>query len=572
MTTTVPPSGTASSDAEGHDARARGDAAAADAPRRRLRSNVVVPLAVALWFFVLGSVWAISSPTPAAIDEPTHYIKALATAQGQLIGVHAPAPNDLHDLPLTKIVEDQASRAFMVPAALAPDGVYSCNAGSLEKPATCSAGTRCQRYLAQCTGDRLGHTGLVREVSYDGEYEPTLYLLPGLLADMANNDVNGMRAARMGGVITGTVFIGLAAALLWERRRSAYALLGLLLAVTPMVAHLSASVNPSGGEIVLAICWFAGLLRLVREPAPGARWVWLAVGVSGGLLGFSRALGFVWVIAGLLFAALLLGVPATWRRIRARGGYAWAAVALVVAGVVMDQVWWKVVVGPIHYPRPLSDARHYLLNQFNGLPTWFSEQVGVFGWGDVHMNAIQYVIWSVMAVALVTVALLVGTRRQRAVLSAMVVADVIGTVLLAAYTRIAFGYPSGGMEGRYVLPFTVMVVLLAGEVIRERSHVLGDLAPRRMLLYLAAGGIFVQLSALWLNARRYAVGIDGPLMFLGHSLWAPPFGWAPWIVLGLLDAALLVAVVLFAARGGVGPENPRSATLAPGDWTGGPPR
>lgn len=541
--------------------------------RRLLHSNLVVPALIGVWFFVLGTVWAISSPTPAGIDEPTHYIKALATAQGQLIGVHAPAPNDLHDLPLTKIVEDQASRAFMVPAALAPDGVYSCNAGSPGKPATCSAGTRCQRYLAQCTGDRLGRTGLVREVSYDGEYEPTLYALPGLLTDLANNDINGMRAARMGGVITGAVFVGLAAALLWERRRSAYALLGLLVAVTPMVAYLSASVNPSGGEIVLAICWFAGLLRLVRDPSPGARWVWLATGISGGLLGFSRALGFAWVVAGLLFAALLLGIPATWRRIRARGAYAWAAVALVVAGVVMDQVWWKVVVGPIHYPRPLSDARHYLLDQFNGLPTWFSEQVGLFGWGDVHMNAIQYVIWSVMAVALVTVAIFVGTRRQRWVLSAMVAADVIGTVLLAAYTRIAFGYPTGGMEGRYVLPFTVMVVLLAGEVIRERSDGLGALAPRRMLLWLAGGAIFVQLSALWLNARRYAVGVDGRLMFLGHSLWAPPFGWAPWIALALLDFALLAGVVVHAARtGAMGRENRMSATLAPGNWTGGPPR
>ena len=33
-------------------------------------------------YLILGGVWALSNPVPSGTDEPAHYIKALATGQG----------------------------------------------------------------------------------------------------------------------------------------------------------------------------------------------------------------------------------------------------------------------------------------------------------------------------------------------------------------------------------------------------------------------------------------------------------------------------------------------------------
>ena len=45
----------------------------------------------------------------------------------------------------------------------------------------------------------------------------------------------------------------------------------------------------------------------------------------------------------------------------------------------------------------------------------------------------------------------------------------------------------------------------------------------------------------WLNEYRYSVN-SGSLFFLGHTVWQPPLGWAPWIACGVLGLlALLVA-------------------------------
>ncbi len=51
--------------------------------------------------------------------------------------------------------------------------------------------------------------------------------------------------------------------------------------------------------------------------------------------------------------------------------------------------------------------------------------------------------------------------------------------------------------------------------------------------------------SLWANARRYAVGSDGPLMFAGGSRWVPPGGWWP---VSALAAAGLVTLVVGAVR------------------------
>jgi hypothetical protein len=65
-------------------------------------------------------------------------------------------------------------------------------------------------------------------------------------------------------------------------------------------------------------------------------------------------------------------------------------------------------------------------------------------------------------------------------------------------------------------------------------------------LFLATGALVATLHfvALWFNARRYAVGTDGPVFFLGRSHWAPLGGWVPWLLVAAVGAVLLGWVAL----------------------------
>ena len=97
-----------------------------------------------------------------------------------------------------------------------------------------------------------------------------------------------------------------------------------------------------------------------------------------------------------------------------------------------------------------------------------------------------------------------------------------------------------GIQGRYVLPMSIAVPLVAGEIlVRQRNRVDA----------LGAGGIFVpfavamaglQLVAWWANAHRFAVGLGGPRWFFDTAQWVPPGGW--WLWLGVAAAGALVLV------------------------------
>jgi hypothetical protein len=100
---------------------------------------------------------------------------------------------------------------------------------------------------------------------------------------------------------------------------------------------------------------------------------------------------------------------------------------------------------------------------------------------------------------------------------------------------------SFAMQGRYLLPLGVLVALLAGETLVRNQARLAAFPVPAFVLLLAVGAAAVHLLAWYWNARRFAVGIDGPLWFVPHAEWAPAAGWWPWLLAALAGSALLVA-------------------------------
>jgi len=128
------------------------------------------------------------------------------------------------------------------------------------------------------------------------------------------------------------------------------------------------------------------------------------------------------------------------------------------------------------------------------------------------------------------------------VLAAMVIAGLV--VAYVTYARV-FHPVGAGLQGRHLLPFFAIVPVLAGIVVSERL-------PRptlALLPVLAVGLPALQLIGLHLNGKRYAVGLTGgPLWFPPAARWAPPLGWVPWLVLGLVACLAMAAGWLWLAR------------------------
>ena len=130
-----------------------------------------------------------------------------------------------------------------------------------------------------------------------------------------------------------------------------------------------------------------------------------------------------------------------------------------------------------------------------------------------------------------------ATRRERCVLWATLACTLLVPVLLVAFVMRHTGY---GLQGRYVMAFSVAVPLLAGEIICRRRAVLASLRARALLLPFAVGAAVVHVYAIYFNAKRFAVGINGPDWFLGDEVWSPPGGWLPWLAAAVGGAVLLV--------------------------------
>jgi hypothetical protein len=417
-------------------------------------------------------------------------------------------------------------RYFAIPAGMGMAPQFACDAFEPNTPAACAnrPGSPSQDTVA---------------ASNAGTYMPTAYLLPGALMRLASDPYTAIRLGRLGSALLSLSLLGVAAALLWSRARSAFALLGLILAVTPMQIFLLTEVGPNGLEIAAAICFAAAIIRLAR-PDPVSAWHWIGFAFGGVLLGATRPLGPEWIAGGVVMFALLTGPSELGRRLRQRplasGG---AGVAVVAAAAV--NIWWQ-----SRYPMAshvhISTVLAAFWDNVNEVPRFLREMIGDFGWLDTTLPQPIYLAWMVAVVALAVLALMVGTGRQRLLICSLGVGIVLLSGALSAYLSHLFGYGTAGqgVQGRYLMPMAIWFPFVCGEIVHLRREKFGRLDPHRLVLYIALLAAFVQFDAWYTNSRRYAVGANGPLNFLRRTSWQPPAGWGIWVVLALIATGLLV--------------------------------
>jgi Predicted membrane protein (DUF2142) len=472
----------------------------------------------ALPYLLLGLVWALANPAMAAPDEDAHLVKALGLARLDL-GVPGPPAVDSSDL--GEVRNASITRLVEIPARLDPTG-YRCFAFRADATAACQPSSP-----SASDGDVAARTTL-------GAYPPFLYPLAGAAAYLGSDPVSATRLGRLLVLAASSVLLCLACWHLvrWLGPRS---LLGVAVLLTPMAMFCFGILNTSAVEILGATGMAAVVAVHGRRPEAlthaGSQVIVL---VSGTALVLSRQLGIVTMAVLTAVLLLLGGWQTVWSGLRAGRPVTWAAVAVPGLATLAVGAW------ELRYDHPVllgpwvsvESVRRFVEH----LPQLVQESIGRFGWVDVRPPVAVNLVWFAAALALVVTALVLGDRRDRIVLVAMLLVAL--AVSYVTYARVFF--PVGaGLQGRHVLPILAVVPVWSGVVVAERLQ-------RRVLgIAVRAGAValpLVVLAGLYLNAMRYAIGLrpdSDPVWFVPDAEWTPPLGWYPWLLLSVAGAVLL---------------------------------
>ena len=486
----------------------------------RLAALLVLP------YLLLGLAWLGASPPGSGPDEPDHLVKALSVAR---LDLGAPVP-----ITATKpvLIRNQSiSRAVTIPARQSPAGLLCF----IFKPHVTPA---CQPPPPAGTGD-------IRAVTTLGAYPPFLYYPVGLVASLGQTPTQAILLGR-GVVLAVSMLLYWLAARHLVRWIGPRAAVGLVVAVTPMVAFCTGILNTSALEIFGALGVAAVVVVATRHPQSlTLRGTQLTMLACGSVLVLSRQLGIVTM--GFLIAVLLVrsGGRILLPRLLARDPVLLGVVGLLGVQGVAVTVWEVLRDHPALVGPPVSSAS---LTAFPAqLPYLAREAVGWFGWLDVRPPVPYAVAWGMLVALLLVGGLALGDARDRWTLVLM-----LGVTFGVAYTTYAsVFYPvRAGLQGRHILPILIIVPLLAGTVLAERL-------PRPALLAFGTIAALVaatlHLWGFWMTAQRYAVGLPARLWFLPDTLWAPGLGWAPWLAVAAVAALTLVAAYGAVLRAGTGP-------------------
>lgn len=480
------------------------------------------PHLVIAFIFLIVTSWVFSNAEGFAPDEPVHYSKALSVGRGVWVsrpGEFPPSPHGFGPDALRWI--NRVTTIVDHPPHMAPDR-FACSIFNDD-------------LSAACLYEGAPPAEPVTRLTWVGTYEPFLYLPPGLAMRLADDAFTALRLGRIAIATICIALLALAAGTLWARGQRGYPLLGLVGAITPMVVFLSSELATNGPEIAGAICVMAVLLRLSRPGRPTGA-VWLAAGISAAVLAMSRSLGPFFLVAHLMIYLTLVGRRQALQTLRLGGRKAAAACTALVAGVAANVAWGVAV-----QPHPGVRPEHLLpsiLPSLREIPAILRHSVGIFGWQDIPIPLMATRAWFVMVGVTVIVGFVLGNRRQRFALAAVVGGCVVGTVAIGVFVvqQRVYGFP---MYGRYFLPLWVTVPLVAGEIVRANRARLPEVLQSTLVPAACMTAAGVHLTAWWWNSRRHAVSEIGPILFPGHSQWTPDGGWPPWMAVTLLAVASL---------------------------------
>jgi hypothetical protein len=451
-------------------------------------------------FVAIGLLWSISAPLTTGPDEADQMIRAAAVVRGEWLG----HPVRHHS---------QADRWVVVPKTYQNLDPWSgCVWNHPHNAPKCPA--------------LVDSSTLVSVGTYVGRYPPLYYLLVGG-PTLLSQDTTSVYAMRWMSVLVDSVFLALAVALAALFGAGSLVVIGLLIAMTPLVFNLIGVVEPSGLEISSAICLWTCLGLLALQPeGPPPRALLNGAGCSAVVCALTRSSSPEWVVGIVLVA---IGVLMPVGRIRAlwevravrRWSYAVAvAVVVAVAWILGAQAYLFV---PAYRGLKLNADVSQILNAVLIRDRLYLANFAQrFSLHDGQDGRLVEILVGLMVVLLTIAGVAFGTWRQRLVIGLVA----LGTLLLPFVATVLTWRRDGYIwQARYSMPFAVGLPIVAGIAIGGPR--LRDALRRRSISRLVTGAVVLslltQFVTLYGELRRFTVGPRGPLdlVFLKSTVWSP---------------------------------------------------
>ena len=429
-------------------------------------------------FFGAGAIWSAATPLLGAPDEPSQIIKSASVVRGVWTaycwvdasfrgGTGGPEGCPFVDPSNAYGFEEGLPQFYDLVRSpdLDPAHSQSFDEAHSQVCFTHAKGVipaSCARSLDRSpTAVDVVHGYTKFNQTYQARYPPEYYAVVGLpsLFDGSTIDLYLMRLVS---AALSAIFLALAftSAVIYSRNR--LIILGLALAVTPMVFFLGAVVNSSGLECSTAIAfWTAGVILFTERLATPPRGLIAIAAFSAAAFESARALSPFWL--GLSALALLACVNWTELKHGLRQRSLWFGTAFVVVFGALA-VWWIVAehATDLYFAKnpglPASVSTSTILRvAFERNSFYLPDMVGVFGWFDTYAPVVTYVIWySLVFLAMIGVA--IRSMRRGIVLITMFVALLVLPAIIETSHAHTYGYT---WSGRDALPFAVGLPILA---------------------------------------------------------------------------------------------------------------
>jgi hypothetical protein len=450
----------------------------------------------ALGFVLMQLAWLLVMPPATGIDEFDHVYRADSVALGHWQPVEAELPYNIARGGLLRVRADVAAASGPACAKLPYTGPFNC------RPF--------KEY-----GD-----GTVEIASGAASYNPLYYAVVGSVGRPLHGNA-AIYAMRMASALLCAALLALAVYLVATWARTAWPLALLIVGCLPTTVYSTSVVAPNGVEMASGLLLWACLLTLahgrpcVRTEAQAAA----SIALIGVLT--THTLGAVWVGLTLLTWIVYVGVRPALAMLAPRnfvGRLAWAAAA---AGVVFE-LWWLWYAQPNSPARPEGGLTGRPWGDItNGLLLWPLQAVGAY---PMRNNEAPASVYGVAFVLFVVLAVLTvrALRHQRRLAWATGLVLLLSAGVPAALTYATYHEFGLSWQGRYGMPFSVGLFLLAGAALDRRR-------PKLREPLLLAG------VAAWGFAHTI-----GPVHVLGEFRAAAGLATATdwWIPSVLLIAAL----------------------------------
>ena len=420
---------------------------------------------------LLQTAWLMSIPSFRGPDEFDHAYKTAAVAHGEL-HTAGTAPHGRGGL-------------VSVPRGLVEAASKACESRSYTGHDNCHP-------VDDATTD------VVQVATAAGAYDPAWYAVVGLATRWVSPTHLDL-AMRLVGMLLAALLLAAAAATTAAWARTRWPLVALSLAATPTLAYSTVIVSPNGVHYAAAMLAWAGALGLARSAArPDERPVQflVAVAVGASVMVCTHTTGPMWLaLTGLLVLALR---PLRWWLGAVRSApLPWLLAVGVTAVATLASVGWTRAANAngLGAADPTLPAFHASLLVRSEI-LWPFQTVGAFPMRDDPAPFVVYVVWFTLFLVLGAMAVRRAPARVRWVAVALVALVV---TVPAVLTVISFSSNGLAWQGRYALPLSIGMPLLAGWTLDRRPVRMGRHVP---LLAAAAIGVAQLASVLHVAAKE----------------------------------------------------------------------